>query len=62
MRIRVDDERCRGHGTCCALCPEVFDLTKGYAEPRVSEVPERYHRLVREAVAQCPERAISIAE
>ena len=62
MRVHVDDDRCRGHGTCCGLCPEVFELTnKGYAVTRVSEVPERDQDLVREAAHQCPEGAISIA-
>ncbi len=62
MRVRVDDERCGGHGTCCGLCPEVFDLSKGYAIARMSEVPEQYKGRVREAVDQCPERAIVIVE
>jgi ferredoxin len=63
MRVRVDDDRCRGHGTCCGLCPQVFQLTdKGYAVTAETEVPVRYHILVREAVAECPEGAISIAE
>jgi ferredoxin len=63
MRAHVDDERCMGHGMCCRLCPEVFQLAnKGYAVTRVSEVPERYLDLVREAVDQCPEGAISLGE
>jgi ferredoxin len=48
---------------CCALCPEVFELTsKGYARAIGSEVPARFRDAVREAVDQCPEHAISIAE
>jgi ferredoxin len=63
MRVYVDDERCGGHGTCCGLCPDVFKLTdKGYAATYVSEVPERFHVLVREALDRCPEGAISITE
>lgn len=63
MRVHVDDDRCRGHGTCCSLCPAVFQLTdKGYAVTEATEVAARYHILVREAVAECPEGAISIAE
>lgn len=63
MRVYVDDDRCRGHGTCCVLCPEVFQLTdKGYAVTEASEVPARHRDLVRQAVAECPEGAISIAE
>ena len=25
MRVRVDDERCEGHGRCYALAPELFE-------------------------------------
>ena len=33
MRVWVDDQRCRGHGMCLTLCPDVFSLTDdGYAE------------------------------
>lgn len=63
MRVRVDDDRCRGHGICCGLCPEVFELIdEGYAVARMSEVPAQYQNLVRKAVDECPERAISIVE
>jgi ferredoxin len=63
MRVSVDDERCRGHGMCCGLCPEVFALTDdGYAIARVSEVPAGSHERVRTAVEQCPEGAIAITE
>jgi len=27
MKVKVDDDRCRGHGICWSLCPEVFTLT-----------------------------------
>jgi ferredoxin len=63
MRVRVDDDRCKGHGICCGLCPDVFELTdKGYAVTQASEVPEQYQELVRKAVDECPEHAISIVE
>jgi ferredoxin len=63
MRVHVDDDRCKGHGVCCGLCPEVFELTdEGYSATRVSEVPKQYDDLVRRAVDECPEGAISIAE
>jgi ferredoxin len=63
MQARIDDERCRGHGMCCALCPQVFELTgDGYAIVRATEVPAELHDAVRGAVDQCPEGAISIEE
>lgn len=63
MRVHIDDERCKGHGTCCSLCPEVFELTnEGYAHVLVDDVPAEAKSLVRTAVEQCPEGAISLEE
>ena len=61
MRVFVDDDKCGGHGVCCALCPEVFALTDdGYAEVLVPDVPAEHEDDVRAAVNQCPTQAISI--
>ena len=63
MRVRIDDERCKGHGMCCGLCPEVFEMTDhGYAQVPVSEVPAELQDVVRTAALQCPEAAISVEE
>lgn len=63
MRVYIDDERCKGHGMCCTLCPQVFELTDdGFAIALLPEVPPELHDSVRTAVDQCPEHAISIEE
>jgi ferredoxin len=60
MKVAVDDQRCRGHGVCCTICPEVFTLTDdGYAVVEQPEVPAEFEDAVREAVDCCPENAIS---
>jgi len=60
MKVAVDDERCRGHGVCCALCPEVFSLTgDGYTVVLMPEVPADLEEEVRAAVDGCPEHAIT---
>jgi ferredoxin len=60
MNVTVDEDGCRGHGVCCTICPEVFDLTDdGYAVVRVSEVPAEFEEAVRNAARRCPERAIT---
>jgi ferredoxin len=47
--VTVDDERCRGHGVCTGLCPEVFTLTDdGYAVAAAHD-----------AIDNCPEHAIT---
>lgn len=59
MRVLVDDDSCRGHGVCAAVCPSVFVITDGgYAEAIESEIPSEFEASVHEAVESCPERAI----
>jgi len=63
MKAIVDEDRCRGHGVCCSTCPDVFALTDdGYAEVLVDEIPDESAESVGEAVANCPERAISLGQ
>ena len=58
--VWVDEQRCRGHGVCVTLCPEVFDLTDdGYAEAISSDVPTEFEAATREAIDCCPEQAIA---
>ena len=60
MKVAVDDGRCRGHGMCLTICPEVFELTDGgYAVADPEEVPAGLEDAAREAIENCPERAIS---
>ena len=62
MRATVDDSRCRGHGVCTTICPEVFALNDdGYAEVIVDEVPEAVADSAREAAGACPENAITLS-
>ena len=59
MRAAVDDQRCRGHGVCITICPQVFTLTDdGYAVAQ-AEIPVEVEAAVSEAVASCPEQAIT---
>jgi ferredoxin len=64
MKVRVDEERCEGHGRCYALAPAVFepdDLGNGQAvgDGTVADGEEERARL---AAANCPEVAITIDE
>jgi ferredoxin len=62
MKVAIDEDRCRGHSVCCSVCPEVFDLTDdGYAMARTPEVPVEFEKAVQNAVASCPERAITVS-
>jgi ferredoxin len=60
VKVAVDADRCRGHGVCWSLCPEVFTLNDdGYSVVEEPEVPPEFEDAVRAAVKQCPERAIT---
>lgn len=60
MKVTVDDDRCRGHGICWSLCPEVFTLTDdGYAVVETPEVPAEFRDAVHDAAGGCPENAIT---
>lgn len=59
MKVTVDEDRCRGHGMCLTLCPEVFTMTDdGYAVADPSDVPDGLEASAKDAIANCPERAI----
>jgi len=60
VKVRVDEDRCRGHGMCTTLCPDVFVINNdGYSEVIVPEVPAGQEDSAREAIECCPEQAIS---
>lgn len=64
MKVRVDSERCQGHGRCYATAPEVFepdDLGDGQVRGD-GTLPTELERSARLAVANCPEHAITIEE
>lgn len=64
MRVRIDSERCQGHGRCFTIAPELFesdDLGSGVVLGDGSFGPDLEHK-ARLAVANCPESAVSLEE
>ena len=60
MRVTVDEDRCRGHGMCLTLCPDVFHMTDdGYSVAAPSQVPAGLEVAAHAAIENCPEQAIS---
>lgn len=60
MRVRLDTERCQGHGQCVMSAPETFSFDdQGFAVLGDGEVPAGLETQVLAAVDRCPERAIS---
>jgi ferredoxin len=63
MRVRVDRQRCTGHGRCYALAPEVFEADdEGYCVIPSEQVPAELTDVARRGALNCPEDAIEIIE
>ncbi len=62
MKIRIDIDRCQGHGVCYTVAPELFtDDDRGYGVVRGDGVVSQEHEAAAERAGQrCPERAIVI--
>ena len=64
MRVRVDQEKCQGHGRCYALAPGLFESDDyGNAhELHDGVVPPGREEQARLAAANCPELAVILEE
>ncbi|MGP3920325.1 ferredoxin [Nonomuraea sp. 10N515B] len=62
MKVKIDSERCQGHGRCYDLAPGLFgEDEEGYGQVLGDGVvPQEEAQAARLAVANCPERAIEI--
>ena len=62
-RLSIDPIACDGHGLCAELFPERIVLDDwGYPIIDAAKVPAVLERHARQAVAQCPKRALSLVE
>ena len=62
MKIRLDADACVGHGRCYAIAPDVFDADdQGHCivRPGDDDVAPASQAIARNAVANCPERALT---
>ncbi len=64
MRVEIDAEACTGHGRCYMVAPAVFASDDSGFGVVVVEGPLDAPQLTeaRSAVANCPERAVRLAE
>jgi ferredoxin len=63
MRIRLDIDRCVGHGRCYDLAAPLFEADeRGHCRIRAAQVPAAHAALARHAVANCPEDALALDE
>jgi len=64
VKVQIDPERCQGHGRCYDLASGLFgDDEEGYGQVLGDGVvPPDLADQARLAVANCPERAVSVLE
>ena len=66
MRVEIDAEMCQGHGRCAVVCPELFDIDDsgyGFVHTQLPDAPTAdLVARARQAVLNCPERAITLIE
>jgi ferredoxin len=62
VKVRIDPERCQGHGRCYDLAPGLFgDDEEGYGQVLGDgTVPPDQERAARLAEVNCPEHAIEV--
>ncbi|GAA0408645.1 hypothetical protein Acor_71550 [Acrocarpospora corrugata] len=62
MKVKINAERCQGHGRCYDLAPGLFgDDEEGYGQVLGDGVvPPGEEQTARLILANCPERAIEI--
>jgi ferredoxin len=61
VRIRLDADRCQGHGRCYVLAPDLFDADDyGHCVLLVDEVPAGREDDARTGVENCPEQALAL--
>lgn len=64
MKVRVEKEKCMGHGMCAIHAPGIFELDDlGFNQlDGEMEVGDAHGEAVVNAVKSCPERAIELVE
>ncbi|MGV0724061.1 ferredoxin [Mycolicibacterium elephantis] len=60
MMVKVDLNRCHGHGLCLIHAPEIFDMNdEGRSYVKAACIDGELAEQVRRAVENCPEQALS---
>lgn len=63
MKVRVDPDRCVGHGRCYELAPDVFqEDERGHCRVQSETVPAGLENDARRGAENCPEQAITVEE
>jgi ferredoxin len=63
MSVRVDSDKCVGHGRCYVFAPDVFEPDdEGYSTVLLASPEPGQYDAVRSAARNCPEQAVIVEE
>lgn len=63
LRVRVDVEKCVGHGRCYVLAPDVFEEDdRGYCVIPRAELQRELEAAARLGAENCPEHALTVED
>jgi len=62
MKIRVDEAKCIGCGTCVSLCEDCFEMKGAISHPKNGGICKSEKCNLKEVAESCPVGAISIEE
>jgi ferredoxin len=63
MKIKVDDDKCTGHGMCESFAPDMFEVgDDGDLILKCEVVPHGLEDEVRQAVDACPTLALTLED
>ena len=63
MKVRVDAEKCEGHGRCYVLAPDVFeDDERGHCVVKLDPLPVGALAQAKLGEENCPEGAITVED
>jgi len=60
MKIKIDEEKCIGCGSCVAVCPDYFEMTDDNKARLKNKAADA--ECVQEAIDICPVQVIKIEE
>jgi len=63
MKVRVDKDKCVGHGRCYELAPQVYEEDeRGHCRVRSETIGPELAKLARLGEENCPEDAILVED
>lgn len=62
IKIKINQKKCVGCGSCCVICPDIFEIKNGKSKLKKKNIEEKQIDCAKEAAESCPMQAIEIEE